>query len=199
MRRRADRAEGGNCRIIRAMPVALTIYAPGMGPSAERLRVRLRQLLKELHISRGAWAISLAGDEAMTDLHRRSMGLNRTTDVLTFDLREGGGKSRRAPANGPLDLETILCVDEARRRARERGHPLGHELLLYALHSLLHVQGYDDLTGREAARMHAREDELLRRIGLPAIYAAPVVGRARGLARARRGKATGPRRTGRAA
>jgi len=33
--------------------------------------------------------------------------------------------------------------------------------MLYVIHGLLHLMGYDDGEHRSAARMHAREEELL--------------------------------------
>jgi probable rRNA maturation factor len=91
------------------------------------------------------------------------MNLGDTTDVLTFDLSDGSGA-------GDLELDTVLCADEAARRAKELAHPLKVELLLYAVHSLLHVRGYDDIRPADAARMHRREDEILLRLGVGAVY-----------------------------
>lgn len=105
----------------------------------------------------------VVGDREMASLHGRHLGDATTTDVLTFDLR-GGGK-------GPLDADLVLCLDEAERQARERGHGAGEELLLYALHGVLHCLGHDDHDDEDAARMHAEEDRVLRAIGVGAVYA----------------------------
>ena len=69
-----------------------------------------------------------------------------------------------------MDVETVVCVDEARRRAGEMGHTVREELLLYCVHSLLHVQGYDDVTAAGARRMHAREDEILEAVGVGRVF-----------------------------
>jgi rRNA maturation RNase YbeY len=124
------------------------------------LRRQLRKVLGLLDIVEGAWSITLVDDAAMTALHARSMQLPTTTDVLTFDLSEGEA----------LDLDTVLCVDEARRRAAELGHDLSHELLLYAVHSLLHVRGFDDIKAAEARRMHREEDRLLSLVGVGPVF-----------------------------
>lgn len=54
--------------------------------------------------------------------------------------------------------------------ARRLGHPMAHELLLYALHGLLHLSGFDDRTDSEFAAMHAREDEILTRLGVGPVF-----------------------------
>jgi len=136
------------------------------------LKRQLRRAMKLLHVERAEWAVTIVGDAAMAELHQRTMNVSGTTDVLTFDLREEGEieKTREGSA---VELDTVVCYDEAARRAKELGHGVAEELLLYAIHSLLHVQGYDDRTKTGAAAMHRREDALLIALGVGPIYASP--------------------------
>ncbi len=106
--------------------------------------------------------IRLVGDEEMARAHEAYQGIAGTTDVLTFDLRRDPGD--------PLDVDALLCVDEAARQAAERSIPVERELLLYFVHALLHCAGYDDHDPVESERMHAREDELLMELGVGATY-----------------------------
>jgi len=107
-------------------------------------------------------SLVVVDDPAMTTLHREHLGLDATTDVLTFDLRD-------EPAE-PIDGEIVVCLDEARRQARSRGHPARVEVLLYAIHGLLHLLGEDDHDDDGYQRMHAREDELLEALGIGAVF-----------------------------
>lgn len=129
----------------------------------------LRRVLKELKIAHAAWSITIVGDKEMTALHQRTMNLPTTTDVLTFDLRDKV-QIRGTEEGADVELDTVICRDEALRRAKELRHAPLHELLLYCIHSLLHVQGHDDLKKSAAARMHRREDEILTAIGIGAVY-----------------------------
>jgi probable rRNA maturation factor len=113
-------------------------------------------------VRRGSLSIAVVGARRMTTLHRRHSGVAGPTDVLTFDL--GGSRTR-------LDGEIVVCVDVAARRAAQRGIPLENELALYVAHGLLHLCGYDDHTSRGFARMHAREDVMLSRLGLGPVFA----------------------------
>lgn len=110
----------------------------------------------------GEVRVRLLDDQAMSDLHRRSLGLDGPTDVLTFDLSEPGGD---------LDVDLYVCIPEARRRSLELGHPIEYEVLLYIIHGMLHCLGHDDHDPEQAARMHAEEDRLLEAIGVGAVYA----------------------------
>lgn len=85
-----------------------------------------------------------------------------TTDVLSFDLR--------SRSDEPLCADLVVCYDVALRQAQKRKHEPRLELLLYCLHGLLHMLGYDDLSPTEHQLMHQREDELLQQVGLPAVY-----------------------------
>jgi len=143
------------------MSVSLTITKQTcVGANVLWLEAQLRRVLSLLKIRKGSWSITIVHDAAMKALHKKTMGLSTTTDVLTFDLSEGK----------ELDLDTVICRDEAQRRAAEMKHSVRSEVLLYAIHSLLHVQGYDDVTPAKAARMHRREDEILLHSGVGAVY-----------------------------
>jgi rRNA maturation RNase YbeY len=130
---------------------------------------RLRKVLRLLGVEKGEWAVVIVGDREMKGLHLRTMGLDSTTDVLTFDLREAA-EIKRTKEGSAVELDTVVCLDEAKRRGKELGHSVERELLLYGVHSLLHVQGYDDVKTGQAARMHRREDELLIALSVGPVF-----------------------------
>lgn len=106
--------------------------------------------------------VRVVTDARMSELHERHSGVEGTTDVLTFDLRDD--------PSGALDVDLVVCVDEARRAAGERGHDVVEELTLYALHGVLHCAGYDDHSDDGFRAMHELEDEILRGLGLRARF-----------------------------
>jgi probable rRNA maturation factor len=108
-------------------------------------------------------SVKVVDDTQMSLLHGRHSGIAGTTDVLTF---VGGG----AEPEG-LEIDAAICVDEAARRCGDFGHGVREELLLYAVHALLHAVGFDDATADQHALMHAEEDRLLQRLGHGALYA----------------------------
>lgn len=103
----------------------------------------------------------------MARLHDRYKGEARTTDVLTFPLSE---------PDEPIEADIVICLDEAARRAADFGHPIERELLLYALHGLLHCAGFDDHDDIGAAAMHSEEDRILQFIGVGATFTPTRVG-----------------------
>ncbi|MAC20925.1 MAG: rRNA maturation RNase YbeY [Phycisphaerae bacterium] len=105
-------------------------------------------------------SIRVVGDVEMDAAHRRWCDVPGTTDVLTFESRE----------DGDLEIDLLLCLDEANRRAMEYGHGVERELLLYAVHGVLHCLGHDDCEEEDRARMHREEDRLLAAVGVGAVY-----------------------------
>jgi probable rRNA maturation factor len=99
----------------------------------------------------------------MASLHKKFMGVAGPTDVLTFELERG---ARGAVTAG----EVVVCVSYARREARRRGVELHHELLLYALHGILHLSGFDDRAPAGHRRIHEEEDRILRLIGIGPVF-----------------------------
>lgn len=123
------------------------------------VQARLIDLLPHLPRPVARLDIRLVDDAAMIRLHEEHLDDATTTDVLTFDLSD--------EAEGDaIEASLVLCVDEAARHADERGHTIERELLLYALHGLLHCAGHDDHDTASHARMHAEEDRLLTLIGV---------------------------------
>ncbi len=109
-------------------------------------------------------------DAAMSEAHQRYSGIPGTTDVLTFDLGEGAAGGGGSGGEGVLDVDLLICIDEARRQATSRGHTPERELLLYLVHGMLHCLGHDDHDEARAAAMHKKEDEVLKAIGVGAVF-----------------------------
>ena len=89
--------------------------------------------------------VAIVSDRVIARVHREFMGLAGATDVITF-------------AHG----EIVMSAPTAQRYAREYGHSTDCELALYTVHGLLHLNGYEDATARDAARMRRVQDRILR-------------------------------------
>src|SRR5206468_4913082 len=74
------------------------------------LRDHLARALLHLNRPAARIGITLINDVQMTDLHKQHLGLNTTTDVLTFPMSDAGE---------PLDVDMALCVNEASRQAAQ--------------------------------------------------------------------------------
>jgi probable rRNA maturation factor len=118
---------------------------------------RLRRLVKFVARQEGQRLaqvdLAIVSSREMAGLNRRYLHRRRATDVLSFDLSEAGACG--------LVVQIVVCGDLARAQGRFHGHSGEEELLVYVIHGLLHQMGYEDASVRGAARMHAREDQIL--------------------------------------
>ena len=97
----------------------------------------------------------------MRSLNHAWRGIDRTTDVLSFSLREGPFSAIQPDLLGDI----VISVPIADRQARAAGHSLTRELERLLVHGLAHLLGYDHERGpREAKRMRRKELQLMNRI-----------------------------------
>jgi probable rRNA maturation factor len=143
------------------MPISITAHL-----GRRFVPVLRRQLKKAVALVPHAPAdisIALVNDATMSALHERHLGIKGPTDVLTFELEH-------APNGHCSAGEVVVCVPEANRRARLEGNSVANELLLYALHGILHLAGFDDRTAKCYRIMHTMEDDILTQIGVGPIF-----------------------------
>lgn len=97
----------------------------------------------------------------MRALNRRYRDQDKTTDVLSFSLREGRFTHIQPDMLGDI----VISVPAAARQARGGGQSFAAELDRLLVHGLAHLLGYDHERGREEARrMKRKEHQLLKRL-----------------------------------
>jgi probable rRNA maturation factor len=90
-------------------------------------------------------SVAIVSDRRIAELHVDFMGIAGATDVITFD-------------HGDI----VISAETARLHAAEYAQPVDHEVALYIVHGLLHLNGYDDLEPRARRRMHAVQSRVMR-------------------------------------
>ena len=99
--------------------------------------------------------------------------VDASTDVLSFpmfNLAPGDKPSEENadPATGLVPLgDMCISLERAKAQAEEYGHPIDRELAYLAVHSVLHLLGYDHLDeGPMKAQMREREEAVMAELGL---------------------------------
>lgn len=109
-------------------------------------------------------SVSFVDDESIHVLNRDFRGVDRPTDVLSFEcdgLDDAFGSAPRG-ADEPFELgDVFIAVDVAERQAPEYGMSVADEVSLLTTHGMLHLCGYDHMEPDEAETMEAREAVLL--------------------------------------
>ncbi|MGD2176069.1 MAG: rRNA maturation RNase YbeY [Candidatus Brocadiaceae bacterium] len=120
------------------------------------VRTALRQEGRDAELS-----VALVGDELMTRLNRRFLGRDAVTDVLAFPY---------GSRDDCIEGEIIVNAELALRQSADRPHEAKDELMLYLVHGLLHLLGYDDHDPEQIRRMRDREQQVLSAAGCPAEF-----------------------------
>lgn len=103
-------------------------------------------------------SVCILDDAPIRELNLNYLAHDEPTDVLAFDLSQRGEGIR---------AEIAVSAETAQRNARAFKTLPGGELLLYVVHGMLHVLGYDDSTSAGRRRMQAKAERILRRIPWP--------------------------------
>ena len=115
--------------------------------------------------------ILLTDDEGILEINLAMRGVDRPTDVLSFpmfDLTEGEHPDECDPETGRVPLgDMCISVERARAQAREYGHSFEREICYLAVHSTLHLLGYDHMDeGERKRRMRGREEAVMSALKL---------------------------------
>lgn len=87
--------------------------------------------------------VSLVSDRRIAQIHRDFMNIPGATDVITFEHGE-----------------IIISAQTAMRCAGEYGHSTLEEAALYAVHGMLHLNGFLDGTDDQRQVMHALQERI---------------------------------------
>ena len=136
-------------------------YAPDC-PEAEAdkhllslIRRAVAYTLASEGISRTAYvSVQICTPDHIRELNAAYREKDAETDVLSFPLWERGEQ----PPKGLLELgDIVISYRRAEQQARELGHSLHREIAFLAVHSTLHLLGYDH------ERSPKEDEEMCRR------------------------------------
>ncbi|MDD5156000.1 MAG: rRNA maturation RNase YbeY [Candidatus Omnitrophica bacterium] len=99
--------------------------------------------------------VCLANNRRMRRLNLRYLGKDKPTDVLAFDL------TAKDKTHTRLIADIIVSAETAAANARRFKTNASYELLLYVVHGLLHILGYDDKGLRQRKIMQAKAARIL--------------------------------------
>ena len=110
-------------------------------------------------------SLSYVDEDEMHELNHEWRGIDRTTDVLSFECDSAFDED--IPADETLELgDIILAPQVIARQAPGFGNSPAAECRLMLVHGMLHLLGYDHIEYDEAEVMEAREDAILRDLAL---------------------------------
>lgn len=134
----------------------------------------LEQVIEEvLHfekIDKEKCEISLSFVDSLTihNLNKEYRNVDRITDVLSFPIEDFYNEERDTILKKEHIMlgDIIICVDVAKRQAKELGHSFKREIMYLTCHSMLHLLGYDHMNEEDKKLMRSREKEIMKNLGV---------------------------------
>mgnify|MGYP001004507038 CR=1 FL=1 len=155
--------------------IPITADVPGVN---EGQRAFIRKVIRTALAAEGVdfpceVDVLLTNDAAIHQINRDMREVDRATDVLSFpefELTPGElpGAEDADPGTGLVPLgDMVLSLERAEAQGAEYGHGAEREAAYLAVHSVLHLLGYDHLDeGPMKAQMRAREEAILEGLGI---------------------------------
>ena len=101
-------------------------------------------------------SIVLVDNSRIKELNKQYFNSDEVTDVISFPLSNN---------KNSLSGEVIVSVETAVDIAGKRNISVEGEIVLYILHGILHLLGYDDGNEGDARVMHEEESKILKTLG----------------------------------
>lgn len=156
--------------------IIISADVPGVD---EGLRSFLKRVIRTALEAEGVDApcevnVLVTNDTGVRRVNLDMRGVDAPTDVLSFPMfaLTPGDKPQAEdadPATGLVPLgDMCVSLERAKAQAKEYGHSNRRELAYLAVHSVLHLLGYDHLDeGAMKEQMRGREEAVMERLGLP--------------------------------
>ncbi len=99
--------------------------------------------------------ITFVGNKKIRALNKKYMGRDSDTDVLSFLLEESKSAKRK------IIGDIYISADKARSNASRFNTSYEKELVLYTIHGILHLLGFNDKTRKEKEEIRKIEEKML--------------------------------------
>jgi probable rRNA maturation factor len=134
--------------------------------SDERLRQAACATLRAEGMAFAEISLLLTGDDEIHQINRQWLKHDYPTDVISFSLGDAESTEKQPAETRRIEGELIISLETAQRVAAEEGCSLEAEVVLYLVHGLLHLCGYDDGTEFDRTIMRKRERDILSQLHL---------------------------------
>jgi probable rRNA maturation factor len=125
-------------------------FVPLRRASVRRL---VHQVLQAENVRSARIVLAFVDNQVIHRVNREHLAHDYPTDVITFPYQS---------PDVTIYGEIIISTEFAATQAPKFGHTAEQEIMLYIIHGLLHLVGYDDHEAGDAKQMKRRQEQLLK-------------------------------------
>ena len=130
----------------------------------------IKEVLKVENVDEKKCEISLSfvDEKKIRQLNRDFREIDRVTDVLSFPIEDFFNEDRKTLLEKPYLMlgDAVICLDVARKQAKDLGHSFEREVMYLTCHSILHLLGYDHIEEDDKKIMRSKEKEVMKNLGV---------------------------------
>ncbi|MCJ7508119.1 MAG: rRNA maturation RNase YbeY [candidate division Zixibacteria bacterium] len=145
------------------MPRRTKISVENLHPNYKPDKKKIASLAKRIlsaHRSNLDLDIILVKDQFIRQLNKNFRRKDKVTDVLSFGMREGEKIGLELNYLG----DVYVCLDQARRQAKEYKIPFAEEVYRLITHGILHLLGYEHKTKEQTKGMKKKEELFIAQV-----------------------------------
>ncbi len=111
-------------------------------------------------------SVTLTDNESIREINREHRDIDSATDVLSFPQYTSDELDELELYEHIVLGDIVISCERAREQAIEYGHSYTRELAFLAVHSVLHLLGYDHMNEDEEKVMCELQEYILNSIGI---------------------------------
>ena len=111
----------------------------------------------------GEVSIVLVDNSHIHELNLTYRGMDSPTDVLSFNLQDGGGA---VSEEDTLLGDVVISLEKAAEQGNALGHSLKREVAFLAIHGILHLLDYDHDSDASEQEMKEKQEMILHNFNL---------------------------------
>ncbi len=143
--------------LLRKEKFEILIHSEKSPISAREIKFYLNKIIKRLSKIRNFyWSIAVVDDKKMRKLNYKFKGHRASTDVISFLY----------DFNGNSFAEIIISATQAYKNAEKFKTKPKAEVLLYLIHGILHLIGYNDSSFENKKIMSHKQSKILKELSV---------------------------------
>lgn len=119
----------------------------------KKIKIWINQVIKKEGYKIGQINYFLVSDETLLDMNKSQLNHDYYTDIITFDMSEGGNC---------VEGDLYISYDRVKDNAKVFHVKQIEEMKRVMIHGVLHLMGYKDKSPNDVLEMKNKEDYSLR-------------------------------------
>ncbi len=113
-------------------------------------------------------SVTFTDNGGIREINKEHRDIDAPTDVLSFPMADAEEDFDTNMGTGAALLgDIVISLERAEEQAKEYGHSFTREVAFLTVHSVLHLLGYDHVTGEEdEKRMCVKQEAILEFMGI---------------------------------